>query len=169
MIRLPRRPARYVSLLALATGVLLAPAAPASADDPVADLDCTITVTVSVDPPLTPQTRHVVTISNGLTGTANCTGTINGQAVTGPGSFGVDSTLDVTACVNATGTSSFVLRIPTAGGTQTVAGRYAFVSVGGVATTTGDFTGTISIVSTDGDCFTTPITSATAVLTGHIT
>src|SRR6266498_4200295 len=64
MIRLPRRPARYVSLLALTTGVLLAPAAPASADDPVADLTCAITVTVAVHPPLTPETRHVVTISD---------------------------------------------------------------------------------------------------------
>ena len=38
MLRLPRRPVRYLSLLVLATGVLLVPAAPASADDPVADL-----------------------------------------------------------------------------------------------------------------------------------
>ncbi len=168
MLRLPRRPVRYLSLLVLATGVLLVPAAPASADDPVADLDCTITVTVAVDPPLTPETQQAVTISNGLTGTADCTGTVNGQAVTGTGSFGVASSLDVAACVNATGDSTFVLMVPTTGGTQTVAGRYAFVTVGGVTTATGDFTGTITIVAADGDCFTTPITSATALFTGHV-
>ena len=167
MIRLPRRPVRYLSLLALATGTLLVPAAPASADDPVADLDCTITVTVAVNPPLTLETEHVATTSNGLTGTADCTGTVNGQAVTGTGSFGVYSTLDVTACINSTAASTFVLRIPTTGGTQTVTGHYTAVTIGGVTTATGDFTGPIAIVP-NGDCFTTPITSATALFTGHV-
>jgi len=49
-----------------------------------------------------------------------------------------------------------------------VTGHYTAVTIGGVTTATGDFTGPIAIVP-NGDCFTTPITSATAVLTGHIT
>ena len=110
MIRLPRRPVRYLSLLALATGTLLVPAAPASAAARVVNLDCTITVSNDLHPGLTPQLRHIAIVSHGLTGTATCTGTVNGQPVTGP----------------------------------------------------------IAIVP-NGDCFTTPITSATAVLTGHIT
>jgi hypothetical protein len=170
MIRLPGRRVRYTLLLAgsAAAFLLAAPALPASADAPVADLDCTITVTVAVSPPLTLETEHVATTSNGLTGTADCTGTVDGQAVTGPGRFGVYSTLDVVACVNATSENTFVLRIPTTGGIRTVTGHYTAVSVAGVTTATGDFTGSIAIVP-NGNCVIAPITSATSVLTGHIT
>ncbi len=169
MIRLPRRTVRYVPLLALTTGVLLAAAAPASAAAAAVDLDCTITVTTDVHPGLTPQPQHIAITSHGLTGTATCTGTFNGQPVTGPGRFAVYSELDVTGCVQATGVSRFVLKIPTANGTRTVAGRYTITSTTGVSIATGDFTGNITIISTVGDCVTTPITSATSVLTGHIT
>jgi hypothetical protein len=166
MIRLP---VRYVSLLALAAAVLLAPAAPANAADPVVDLDCTITVTTAVNPGLTPEPQHIALTSQGLTGTATCTGTIDGQAVTGTGSFAVDSQLDVTGCVNATGAGSFVLQIPTAGGTQTVAGRFTSISTAASGTVVaGDLTGTATVVAADGDCVNTPITSATSVFVVHV-
>jgi uncharacterized protein affecting Mg2+/Co2+ transport len=168
MIRLPRRPIRYLPLLALAAAVALAPAAPASAAAPVADLNCTITVTVDLHPGLTPATQHLVTTSHGLTGTATCTGTVGGQPVTGTGSFAINSQSTATNCV-ANGAGSFVLRIPTTGGTQTVAGRFTFTTTGAVSTISGDLTGTSTIISTVGDCFTTPITQATAVFVVHVT
>jgi hypothetical protein len=49
-----------------------------------------------------------------------------------------------------------------------VAGRYSSVVAGPVATDTGDFTGTSTVIAADGNCVTTPITSVTSVLTGHI-
>jgi len=61
MIRLPRRPARYLALLTLATGVLLAPAAPATAAAPVVDLNCTITVSQDIHPGLWVSPRSVET------------------------------------------------------------------------------------------------------------
>jgi hypothetical protein len=169
MIRLPRRPARYLSLLALAVGALVVPAAPASAAGPGANLDCAITVTWAVTPPLSPQTGYYLLSTNGLTGSANCTGTVNGQAVTGTGRFLDDTLLHITACLNTSGTGVFVLKIPTVGGTQTVAGLYSVVTVDGVSAFTGDLTGADKVISTNGDCFTTPISSAVVELIGQIT
>jgi hypothetical protein len=168
MIRLPRRPVRYALLLAVAVVAALGPTAPASAAAPVVDLDCTITVTVDAHPGVDTQLRHIVFTSRGLTGTAECTGTIDGQTVTGPGSFAITDTT-LTNCEQTSGSGSFVLRIPTTGGIKTVAGRTAISLIDGVVTHTGDLTGTSTIIATVGDCVTTPVTQATAVLTVHVT
>ncbi len=154
-------------LIAAAGAVLLAPAAPATAAAPVIDLNCTITVTTDVHPGVTTQLRHLASTSHGLTGTATCTGTVNGQPVTGIGSFAVNTQV-LGNCTQATGASTFVLKIPTAGGTKTVAGRYT-VHIPSAVPLTGDLTGTVTIVSAVGDCVTTPITRTTSVMTAHIT
>ena len=167
MIRLLRRPVRSVPLLASVVVALLAPAAPASAAAPVVDLNCTITVTTDLHPGLTPQLRHIAFTSHGLTGTADCTGMVEGQSVTRPGSFAITD-VALANCVQASGSGTFVLRIPTTGGTKTVTGRTTFSSAAGVTVHTGDLTGTATVVSAVGDCVTTPVTSATAVLTVHV-
>lgn len=166
MIRL--QPVRYASLLALAATALLVPAAPASAAAPVVDLDCTVTVSTVLHPELTPQPQHITLTSQGLTGTGTCTGTIDGQPVTGPVHFAVDTQLAVTNCTEATGALTFVLKVPTASGTQTVAGRSTSISTGGDTFLTGDLTGHVDIISLVGDCVTTPITSATSVFSVHV-
>jgi hypothetical protein len=168
MIRLARRVVRYALPLALPVAALLVPTAPASADAPVVDLDCTITVTTDFHPALTPQLRHIAVVSHGLTGTADCTGTVDGQTVTGPGSFAINDVI-LASCTQVTGSGTFVLKIPTTGGTQTVSGRTTFSIVGGAIVHAGDLTGTATVVSTVGDCVTTPLTSATSVLTVHVT
>src|SRR2546430_5804772 len=124
MIHLPRRPVRYLALLALATAVPLIPATPASAA-PVPDLDCTITVTTDANPAVTPELRLSAATSHGLTGTADCTGTVDGQPVTGPGSFALNFQ-SLGNCTQADGTATFVLQIPTTGGTKTIAGQNDF-------------------------------------------
>jgi hypothetical protein len=166
MVRPPSRRVRVQLFVAAALGgaALLAPAGPASADEPVADLDCTITVSVEVNPGVTAEPRHVALTTRGLTGTAECTGTIDGQAVTGPGSFAEMNQL-VADCVHATGHGEFVLRIPTTGGTKTVAGQFDIDT----PALTGDLTGAVAVTSLEGDCITTPITHATAVPTVHVT
>jgi hypothetical protein len=170
MIRLPRRAARYALLLTVAVAALLVPAAPAGAAAPVVDLNCTITVTTDVHPALTPRLRTSAFTSGGLTGTADCTGTIDGQPVTGPGSFAIND-VALANCVQATGAGTFVLKIPTTDGTKTVAGRTIFSSsaTSGTVHAGGDLTGTATVISAVGDCVTTPLTSATAVLTVHVT
>jgi hypothetical protein len=110
-----------------------------------ADLVASRSGNTDVHPGVTPQLRHLASTSHGLTGTATCTGTVNGKPVTGPGSFAVNTEV-VGNCTQANGSSTFVLRIPTTGGTKTVA-----------------------IIAAVGDCVTTPITQTTSVITAHIT
>jgi hypothetical protein len=167
MTQLTRRLVRGALLVAVAGAVLLAPAVPATAAPPVVNLNCTITVTTDIHPGVTTQLRHLASTSHGLTGTATCTGTVNGQPVTGIGSFAVNTQV-LGNCTQANGASTFVLKIPTAGGTKTVAGRYT-VHIPSAVPLTGDLTGTVTIVSAVGDCVTTPITRTTSVMTAHIT
>jgi hypothetical protein len=170
MIRLPGRRACYALLLAGSAAVLLlaAPATPANAA-PVADLNCTITVTTDIHPGVTPQLQHISSTSHGLTGTATCTGTVNGKPVTGPGRFLVTIHV-IGSCTQANGSANFVLKIPTAGGTQTVEGHYTFTATGATGSTlSGDLTGTAVVISAVGDCVTTPVTRTTSRLTVHVT
>jgi hypothetical protein len=170
MIRLPGRRLRYMLLVAgSAAAFLLAVPVTAANAAPVANLNCTITVTTDVHPGVTAQLRHFASTSHGLTGTATCTGTVNGQPVTGPGRF-LDNIRGIGNCTQANGTANFVLKIPTASGTQTVEGHYAFAFPTSVGTRlSGDITGTAVVVSSVGDCVTTPLTRTTSVLTGHVT
>jgi hypothetical protein len=172
MIRLPGRRVRYALLVAASGAVILlaAPATQASAA-PVANLNCTITVTTDIHPPTTPQVHHQSFTSHGLTGTATCTGTVNGQPVTGTGRFLTNGHVISSNCTQSNGTANFVLKIPTAGGTQTVAGHYTitFTAATGVITNTGDLTGHSVVTSAVGDCVTTPLSQTTEVLTEHVT
>jgi hypothetical protein len=165
MIRLPRRAVWYALPVALPVAALLVCAAPASADAPVADLDCTITVTSEFHPGLTPRLQHIAVIASG---TADCTGTIDGEPVTGPGAFRINDVI-LARCGEITGSGTFVLKIPTASGTQTVTGRTTIALVGGEVVHSGDLTGTATTTSVVGDCVNTPITSATSVLSVHVT
>ena len=71
----------------LAAALLVAPATAASAAGPSADLTCTITFTSDINPPITPEGGPHSATTHGLTGTADCTGTVDGETVTGTGSF----------------------------------------------------------------------------------
>jgi hypothetical protein len=172
MTHITGRPVRrMLHVLAAAAAVLLAlPPSPARADAPIsgANLSCSITFTVHITPGLSAlrkQPQHVDLSTRGLTGTATCTGAVDTQTVTGPGQFGL-SEADIADCVLATGHGTFVLRIPTTGGTATLAGK--FTSVGSVVS--GDFSGTGQVLATEGNCFTgqPPLTSVTVVDTVHV-
>ena len=173
MIHLPRPRARRALVLATAATLLALPATPASADTdaPVssADLDCTITVTTDVYPGVTTELQHVAVTSHGLTGTADCTGTIDGATVTGPGTFAV--TIEETAnCTQLAGQGEFVLQVPTTGGIATVTGRTDFAFGPGISGSsfTGDLTGTGETIATEGDCVNTPLTQGTTRFEGTV-
>jgi hypothetical protein len=74
-----------------------------------------------------------------------------------------------TSCTDSTGAGTFVLRIPTAGGTQTVAGPFTFVDADIGNFVTGDLTGTLTVPAVTGDCVNTPITHTTSIFTVHVT
>jgi hypothetical protein len=154
----------------LAVALVALPAVPVSADaSKSVNLACTITLTLDINPGLTPEVHHFTSVTRGLTGTANCTGTVNGQQVTGPGSFQTSGQA-VGSCTSFSGKGNFVLRVPTAAGVQTIPGHLAF---SGSPTTpviiTGDLTGTSKVISAVGDCFTTPTTQLTVVDTVKVT
>ncbi len=173
MLRPPRRRLRRISVVgsALFGAALLAlPAAPAEVASPIstADLDCTIAVTVEVAPGVTTELRHVAVTSNGLTGTATCTGTVNGAAVTGPGAFAV-YIQEVADCTQLAGGGEFVLRIPTTGGIATVAGTFDTSGSSAGAVVVGDLTGAAHVTAIlEGDCLTTPLTRVTTQVDAHV-
>src|SRR5881398_4063871 len=105
------RPVRYALLATLPVAALLVPAGPASADPPVVDLNCVTTVTTTLHPNVDLEFKTFTVNSHGLTGTADCTGTIDGATVTGPGTFAV--TIEETAnCTQLAGQGQFVLQVP---------------------------------------------------------
>jgi hypothetical protein len=174
MFRPPRPRIRHLLFATpLAAALLVQPATPARADGPQADLDCTITESGDIQPGLTSQRRHFVEHTHGPTGTATCAGTVDGQQVTGPGTFGLNGRA-VGDCTGGSGGGSFVLRIPTTGGTKTVTGKFNdsysdLSSANGSPHVTGDLTGSSTILSAEGDCFTTPVTHYTETLTAQVT
>ena len=106
--------------------------------------------------------------SHGLTGTATCTGTINGSTVTGPGAFAV-TIQEVANCTQLAGHGEFVLRIPTTSTTQTVAGTFDVTGSSAGAVLSGDLTGTAHVTAVlEGDCLTTPLTRVTTQINTHV-
>jgi hypothetical protein len=173
MFRPPRPRIRHLLFATpLAAALLVQPATPAGADGPHADVDCTITESLDIQPGLTSERRHLAEHTHGQTGTATCTGTVDGQQVTGPGTFGL-SGRTVGDCTGGSGGGSFVLRIPTTGGTKTVTGKFnssfSDLSANGSPHVTGDLAGSVMILSAEGDCFTTPVTHVTETLTVQVT
>jgi len=154
----------------LAAALLVAPATAASAAGPSADLTCTITFTSDINPPITPEGGPHSATTHGLTGTADCTGTVDGETVTGTGSFAFysEGTGD---CVAGSGSGTFVLQVPTTGGTKTVTGRADFAYGPGITASqfTGDMTGTGTTIAAQGDCVTTPLTQGTTRFEGTVT
>jgi hypothetical protein len=169
MIRLPGRRVRYALLVAGSAAALLltGPAAPASADPPSANLDCEILITVDIHPGTTTELHQITATTNGFTGVADCTGTVNGESVTGTGSYS-SVTAGVSSCTETSTTSYFVLKVPTASGIQTISGTFTTTAFPVVLS--GDLNGTVEFYSSprEGDCFNTPLTQTTAELIGSI-
>ncbi len=153
----------------LGAALLVLYVAPASAEGPSANLDCAITFTSDINPPITPAGGPHSSTTEGLTGAAGCTGTVDGQTVSGTGSFGLysEGTGD---CVSGSGSGTFVLRIPTTGGPETVTGRFDFAYGPGIVASafTGDLTGTGTTIAAVGDCVTTPLSQGTDQFAGHV-
>jgi hypothetical protein len=170
MIRPPRLRTRHLlSVLALAAASLALPAAPASADGPHANLYCTITFTTDINPPGTPELRHRDVTSHGLTGTAQCTGTIDGYQVTGTGIYGIN-VQEFGNCYAGTGEGTATLQIPTTGGVMTVVAQFenAYDIAAGITGFTGEQTGPDEFVAAEGDCVNTPLSRSTSIFTGTI-
>jgi hypothetical protein len=173
MFRPPRLSVRHLLstlfTVLFAVALLVLPAAPASAEVAHANLHCTNTITTDVHPPITPEFRHHFGTSHGLTGTADCTGTVDGYQVTGTGIY-ADIADGTGNCDAGSGKGIYVMRIPTTDGTKTVIARwnYFYDNVLGTAGFTGDLSGTSELIAFDGDCVNTPFSHNTSVFTGTV-
>jgi hypothetical protein len=126
---------RALLVPAAAAALLVVPAttAMAASNSSSTSLSCTITVAGYITPGVTPQTQTVLVYSLGQSGTADCTGTIDGAAVTSPGRFGLVVEEDANCLTLSNGNGVFALTAPTASGTRTATGTF---QINGPADTT---------------------------------
>jgi hypothetical protein len=112
----------------------------------------------SIDPGVTTTRKHAVVSSHGETGTIQCSGTVRGQQVTGPGTFGEEGVVDGD-CSSGTGQVLFSFTLPTAGGPMRLRFPVSFSFGPGAGQTSSDvFPGAFLVRPVTGDCVTTPIT-----------
>jgi hypothetical protein len=157
----PARLALIGSLLA--GGVLLGPAANAAEGSAV----CVSRFPVSLTPGLSMSESTFRYSSNGQAGTVTCVGSIDGHAVTGPGTVW-DEGIGHGSCNGGTVEGFHVYKIPTDAGVLTiqrpVLGMYQ--GVVGVRDHRRSYPGGFVFYPTTGDCVTAPATVADAVAYG---
>jgi hypothetical protein len=119
----------------------------------------------TVSPPgLSLSPSYLTFTSHGETGSINYVGSVNGHAVTGPGTLGHDGVADGT-CLSGTGSAVAMMTIPTTGGSVHMRIPVEFSFVGGVGQKpAGAFPGAFLFHPTRGDCVTTPLTEFGTVI-----
>jgi len=170
MIRPPRLRIRHLlSVVALAAAPLALAAAPASADGTHADLRCTITQVNDIIPPVTMEFRNSSSSTRGLTGTADCTGTIDGYELIGTGKFG-GYAQGFENCIAGSGQTISILQFQTTGGIKTVVANstYYYDNTLGISGYNGEMTSKDYLLSADGDCVNTPLSHTTWLSIGTI-
>lgn len=131
MTRLPALPQR-IRVAALVLGVLALPALiPLPADAYYTPTICTLTLDPGLAPGLSATGSAGTFSSGGSSGVADCDGgTVDGQAVTGPGTFDIDGrygTTDPDTCLSGgEGTGVVTFTVPTGRGPRTVTDTVTF-------------------------------------------
>jgi hypothetical protein len=112
----------------------------------------------TVDPGTTTTPQRQSFSSHGETGTIQCSGTVRGQQVTGPGTFGEEGVIEG-SCSGGQGQALFSITLPTSGGPVHLRFPVSFSFAPGVGQTSGDvFPGAFQVRPVKGDCVTTPVT-----------
>ena len=108
--------------------------------------------------------------TNHSIGSINCLGSLNGHHIVGPGSVTDDGNV-FGNCVQGTGSGTFRLSIPIAGGTNfPLSEKYTVQYVGIVGTFSGPvFSGVFEFLPQSGDCPLTPLTQVAVLAQGTIT
>ena len=157
-----------VSLFAATVMAFVAPTASAVAapSQPAATsvAACTFTANFTLSPgvTLTPSTFRFTT--GGETATVTCIGSVNGAAVTGPGTYGEQGVIENGNCATGSGEGTYSAHIPTTAGMQHVKGTFDLTYVGFIGTETGpNITATFEYIPTEGNCLTTPLTGFTLI------
>jgi hypothetical protein len=95
---------------------------------------CSLTITLRMNPGLTPSSDSGIISSDGL-GPLNCVGAINGAMVTGPGRFGVLGTYQG-SCVQGTTSGVAPFEVPTTAGPARGVATYTVIWAGTVGQVT---------------------------------
>lgn len=141
---------------------------------------CSFQVDVTLSPGLSRQPSTGTFDSAGESGTIDCRGTVEGQPVTGPGTFGAegrygtDGDGDDCRSRQGTGDGAVHLTVPVEGGSRHVDDpitmTYRIQGRSVVGEITGErFRGTFDITRADGDCLRTPIRKIRLKGTGLLT
>lgn len=157
-----RRSLSTVIAFALAFGV----AAPIQAAE---GTRCTFDFVISFSPGIS---MSPTTGTHTGTGPVTCDGLVNGQQPTGAGTLSDDGrygTKDPDTCSGGEGDGFDTIKLPTAGGTETIISEYTYTNGDSVPTHGGlgagqfkgtHFTGTFEFTPLEGDCITAPVTKA---------
>ena len=134
---------------------------------------CTGQLTLTITPgfSLTPSSGTLT--SHGQTGPITCTGTIDGQRVTGPGTVGLDETYARGDCLSHVGTGTASATIPTTAGPKHLVGaavsRRTGVALSAEVRFPGArFSGVGLAVPLQGSCLLTPMRQAQITVTGTL-
>jgi hypothetical protein len=145
-----------LSLAALVAALI--PTSQASAAGGTATCQGSWSISMSPGISMSPATSTVTT--NGQTGTITCSGTAGGHAINGPGTLGIDGSLEGT-CLSGTGALTISITVPTSEGPVSRNFPAVLKYTGTVGTKTSDaFEGPLmwAAIPTSGTCVTTPLT-----------
>lgn len=156
-------------LTAALVGALALPATAAGPSGPVT-ARCAFQYSPSISPGIGLLTDRGVVSSGGETGTTDCSGTMGGHEVTGPGTFGFEGQITEANCVEGgKGLGKIYLTVPTAAGPQHYeeAISFSFGPVGAYPPLVGDWvgqrtSGVFFVAPVEGDCVTTTVTKVDA-------
>jgi hypothetical protein len=137
--------------------------------------DCTLSFPAYISGGLTLAPQSATYTSSGETGSISCTGTIEGQRITGPGSFGFQGTLTEASCLSHKGSGHSSFTIPTESGPLHVSGGHFSDDGVGIfgtvdATHAGgvQFVGTYVLFPVKGNCVTEPVTEGRVEMRGTL-
>jgi len=137
---------------------------------------CTIVFTTHFAPGFTLSPTSGIEGTGGETGSINCTGTLDGHRVTGPGTFGYDGTFTAITCLfdGRPLSGRYAITVPTEAGPVRFSGTVTDSRIGLIdrvsASAPGaQFTGVAVIVPTQGTCVLSPLTEARIYVIGSFT
>jgi hypothetical protein len=171
------RPISILLSAAVALGsslLVVGPAAKAAEGAP-----CTAEVDLSLAPGLSNSPSSGTWTTNGETGTISCTGTLNGNKITGPGTIGGEGrygTRDPDTCGGGgEAEGPHFISIPTSSGTEHIRNDHVatYGPLEGDGVVGGEFhgprfSGTFEARPVDGDCVSAPITKVHFIIKGTL-
>ena len=130
---------------------------------------CVTELRLTLSPGLSMSPSTVSYGTSGASATITCLGSVNGHAVTGPGTIEDRGIARAATCASGAGTSVLSMKIPTAGGLVAMAIPVDYTFVGGVGQRpAGMFPGGFVFIPTRGDCILTPVTEVAVVVYGTL-